>query len=453
LRCATLCSRTSLYMFVYLSFLNVCVRVGMYDVDMQAQRRKKEHWKEEKLAKEEAERVVIDREEAELKRSKRIEAIKRANYILYEQTDKMKGLRSAQLYTDVLEDRKEQLVEKAIKAKWTDDVGGDYYEEMMRQTAEAEAKEVLKDKAREAAIQKNAALQKEQLHDLRERYMAQLRQEKKEGELVIAKSKQEVIEDAEKAAEKSLGARLASEEMTLANQRLKKLQLENSLVEAKEDEKRLADLKKKEQMAIARRDLEAKRFMDKQATRQQMIDKACEVLAQQEQRNNFVAEKQAAEARAKEDSDLASREAKRQWQKNAIEQSRKEVVERKAKLAAQEAEEENDRLARFAKKVEDMDRAEALKQQQVKEKAMNTRYAMEAQMAEKQMWRDADREASLRQDAQTKAVLAEDDVRFRRVAQGVLDEAAAEGKNTIPIEKAMYAKTITLQPASVSMRL
>jgi hypothetical protein len=423
------------------------------NVDEQAQRRKKEHWKVERFAQEERERVVVDRAEAELQRKTRIDAIKRANYILYEQTDKMKGLRSAQLYSDVLEDRHEQLFEKAVKAKWTDDVGGDYYHEMMQQMAAAEAKELLKDQARQAAVDKNAALQQGQLKDLRARYMSRLVQEKREGELVIAKSKQEVVEDVEKAAEKALCARLASEEMTLANQRLKKLQLELSLVEAGEDEKRLRDLKAKEHMAVARKELEAQRFLDKQATRQQMIDRACAVLAAQNQKTNFIAEKQAAEARAKEDADLAARAAKREWQRRAIEQSRQEVAERKAALASRDAADERDRRLQFAAKVDAVDRVECAKQAAARARAHDARHAVEAQILDKQLWRDAARDAALRQDAQTRAVLAEDDVRFRRVAQGVLDEATAAGKNTIPIEKAMHAKTMTLLPASVSMRL
>ena len=82
---------------------------------LEAQRRQKENWKIEKLDREEQERQQIDREEAELQKRLRIEAIKRANTILYEQTDKMKGLRSAQMFTDVIADREEQVAERCIR--------------------------------------------------------------------------------------------------------------------------------------------------------------------------------------------------------------------------------------------------------------------------------------------------------------------------------------------------
>jgi len=357
------------------------------------------------------------------------------------------------MYRDVLADREEQLVEKAIKAKWTDEVGGDYHHVMLKQMAEAEAKEVAKDAARKAANDHNAALQQVQLSEMRKRYMTRLQQEKKEGELVIEKSKQEVIEDAEKAAERSLQARMASEEMSLANQRLKKLQLELGLKEAEEDARRQAELKAKEVMAVARKRLEAERFMQKQATRQKMIDRACEELASKASKDQFIAEKQAQEARDKEDADLAAREAKRQWQKEAIDKSRAEQLARRKALAETEAAEAADRLERHRAKVERMEREEYEKVAAARKRAADCRGAVEGQIAAKQSLREYERAMALREDAQTKAVVAEDDVRFRRIAQGVYDEAAAEGRNTIPIEKAMFAQTITLLPASTSMRL
>ena len=84
-------------------------RVSHWPNTLQATRAKKENWKMEKMAVEELSRQKIDREEAELQKRLRIESIRRANTILYEQTDKMKNLRSQQMYSDVLADRTEQV--------------------------------------------------------------------------------------------------------------------------------------------------------------------------------------------------------------------------------------------------------------------------------------------------------------------------------------------------------
>jgi len=65
---------------------------------LEATRRKKESWKQERLAKEEAARKVIDAEEAELFNKSRRAALERAKTIVYEQQDKVKNLRSQQMY-------------------------------------------------------------------------------------------------------------------------------------------------------------------------------------------------------------------------------------------------------------------------------------------------------------------------------------------------------------------
>jgi hypothetical protein len=420
---------------------------------LEAQRRKKENWKVEKMAKEEAERVAIDKKEADLQRRLRIDAIKRANHILYEQTDKMKGLRSAEFYSDVLADREEQLKEKSIKAEWIEQAGGEYHELMMKQLHESNLKAEKEEQERKAFLNKNAKLQKEQLNEVRDRYIKRLTQEKLEGEMIIEKSRQELIEDAEKAAQRQLQSKLAAEEMAIANSNLKKLQLEMKVKEAKEDNKRQDELRAKEQMAVSRKRLEAKRFIEKQNIRQRMIDKACEELSQKTATTNAVMEKQAKEARDREEVELARRAAKREQQREAIDKSRAEHVMARKHLAAKEAFEEAERIKNYKLKMEQLERDEVEKQLKLAEKARNVRNAVEAQILDKQALKDAEREIALREDAQTKAILDEDDLRFKRIAQAAYDAAAAEGKNTIPIEKAMHAKTITLLPASINMRL
>ena len=51
-------------------------------------------------------------QEAELRKTQRLESIRRANELLYEQTDKMKMLRGQMLYSDVIVTREQQIEEK-----------------------------------------------------------------------------------------------------------------------------------------------------------------------------------------------------------------------------------------------------------------------------------------------------------------------------------------------------
>lgn len=405
------------------------------------------------MEKQEAERVNIDKQEADLQRALRIDAIKRANHILYEQTDKMKGLRSAQFYSDVLADREEQLQEKEIKAEWVEKAGGVYHEMMMKQVAEDEKIAKLKDIERKEFLNKNSQLQQKQLKEVRQRYINKLNEEKIEGELIIEKSRQELIEDATKASERSLKAKLAAEEMAIANQNLKKIQLELSLKESEEDYKRQEELKAKELMAVRRKKLEAKRFIEKQNIRQRLIDKACVELENKSKQTNYVMEKQAKEARDRENEELKRRYEKQELQKKAIDKSRLEHVTSRKLLKEQLHKEEEERALRYKIKLEQSEKEEVMKKQALYQKGLDVRKAVENQISHKLTLKEMEREVALREDAQTRAILEEDELRFKRIAQQAYDEAEAEGKNTIPIEKAMFAKTITLLPASVNIRL
>ena len=60
--------------------------------------------------------------------------------MLYEQTDKMKTLRSCQLYAEVISDRAEQVVECRERKKVTKKEDEEYYKLLMEQLAESESK-------------------------------------------------------------------------------------------------------------------------------------------------------------------------------------------------------------------------------------------------------------------------------------------------------------------------
>jgi hypothetical protein len=60
---------------------------------LEAMRMKKETYMKDRADAEEAQRREVDRGEAELRKQSRVETIRRANDILYEQTDKMKMFR------------------------------------------------------------------------------------------------------------------------------------------------------------------------------------------------------------------------------------------------------------------------------------------------------------------------------------------------------------------------
>merc|ERR1719240_1383502 len=117
-------------------------RVSHWPNTLEATRKKKENFRFIKAEQDEKQRQEVDRQEAELQKKLRIDAIKRANTILYEQTDKMKNLRSCQMYCDVLADRAEQAEEKRLMKQWEVEREAGHHESMCRQISESEAREV-----------------------------------------------------------------------------------------------------------------------------------------------------------------------------------------------------------------------------------------------------------------------------------------------------------------------
>lgn len=77
-------------------------RTAKWPNTLEAMRQKKDRWKKDKEEREEEVRRKIDEEEARLQLEARTRQIERANALLYEQTDRMKTLRSKQLLADVV---------------------------------------------------------------------------------------------------------------------------------------------------------------------------------------------------------------------------------------------------------------------------------------------------------------------------------------------------------------
>lgn len=72
---------------------------------MQAKQEKKLQWKAERRAREEAERERLEAQEEALEAAEKRETLARARALLFEQTDAMKTLRSAQRYAAILKAR------------------------------------------------------------------------------------------------------------------------------------------------------------------------------------------------------------------------------------------------------------------------------------------------------------------------------------------------------------
>ena len=380
----------------------------------------------------------------------RISAIKRANTILYEQTDKMKNLRSQQMYCDVLADRAEQAEEKRLMKTWEQERERAHHEAMLSQITESEAREKAETEARAAKNREIAEMQQLQLGEYRQLYVRRLQQEKEEGELLLKKAEEDVLEDHERAAERSLKARMQCEEMTLANSHLKGLRSELQQAEAREEAKRKEDLRKQEALNNARMTLEKNRFETRQAIRQRMIDRACEDLARIKNTEEVRLEKQMQEKREQEDALEALRAERAARQAAAIDRSRQMQLQLKAEKRRAEREQTAAMVTHWKAKNEAIEKEEAEETGARRLKNLEIRATQEAQMHEVRARKAGEKAARLAADEQTLAVMLEDDERFKAVAADELAKAVAEGKRTHMIERALNAKDVTLLAATGS---
>lgn len=121
---------------------------------LEAKRKERLLWKTRKEEEDEERRRAQDREEAKLRAQQRKETKERANELIYERNDKVKALRSQQLYVDVIADRERQIIEKEAAEKVALEEEGRWHEFTMAEIRQAEQEE-----ARRAAERRQKAVQ------------------------------------------------------------------------------------------------------------------------------------------------------------------------------------------------------------------------------------------------------------------------------------------------------
>lgn len=394
----------------------------------------------------EAERQAVDRKEAEIQKQKRMGAIERANMLLYEQTDKMKMLRSAQLFSDVMQDRAYQVQEQKMMQEM-EKVRDDRFLAIQNAlVAEGDAKEREESRKREEKNQLMAKQQQEQLQEFKQAYIDRLLLEKREGELIKIKVADDMVKQKEEEARRKREAIQAALDTKIANQQLEELRSEQAKEEAKIEAKRKAEAAYKEHQAARTKKQKALRFAEKQRLKQAMIDRATEQLKQLKLANDNREEKQAAEARAAEDAELERRRQRRERQQEAIDRSRAMQLEMRRRRKQKDAEANQMMAQHWRERNEQVEEEEKAEEMERLARNIKVRQHLERQMAQQRRGKMEERAARLLADQETMNMLGEEDKRFMRLAEAELQEAEAEGKNTVPIRKAMLAKDKTMMP-------
>lgn len=331
---------------------------------LEALRLKKESWIKDRAEQEELKRQEIDRQEAELRRTLRLESIKKANDLLYEQTDKMKLFRSQELYADVVHtrfqqmDRKKQVkeVEKVEEVK--------YHEEIMRRVKEGDEQEKRKIEEQQKKIEEVKVSRFQQREEARLRREEEMRKNREEGMRMKKEAQERLEEDLREFERKQKVAAETNLRMLKANEDLKLVRLEMKEKERLAELERDAEVAKIDHRKKMLKHLEQVRFEKAQETRQQIIDAAVKQLALKQNTEEAILEKQVQDLKDKEDAMLAAKAEKNERIKQEIIASRLAQIEARENEIRRRHEEEDVLVQRWRRENEEAIQAEAEKARQ-----------------------------------------------------------------------------------------
>jgi len=417
---------------------------------LEALRLKKESFLAEKAQREEEARQEIDRQEAEIRRTTRLELIKRANDLMYDQTDKMKGLKSQKAYADVVYDRLKQVEEKKI-AKEAERVWGlQFHEAILKRVADGEAEEEAKKKKHHDMIKVLAVARKEQVDEVLARRAAEAAEANAIGQAMRRQAQKQIEDDVVAMEAKQRRIEESNAAMVVANERLKVVREEIRVKEKEAEEARDAEKEVIEGRKIALKALEKRRFEKAQETRQKIIDAAVKQLAAKSNADQALMNKQADEIKEKQDQAFALKEAKAKKQREDIHRSRQEMMASKEEILNKQYEEED----RIVKLWNEANQAEIEKERQkeisAREKVVRLKSINYADAVKAQRKKVEDRIIQLEQDKLLRDIGSQDDDKFAEICKAEIMRYASQGKPVYTLMRALETTEPPLLPAKTS---
>ena len=197
----------------------------------------------------------------------------------------------------------------------------------------------------------------------------------------------------------------------------------------------------------ARAALEKKHFEDRQRVRMKLIEDATRNLNAIKQQEDRVLEKHKEETEAKYIKDQAYRKDRARRQYEAIDKSRQLQIQLRNSRAASEKQSATLLAEHWKHRNSEIEAEEAKEAKDRWDKNWEIRRSQESQVNSNRRRKAEERAGELLRDEQTKAVMAEDDERFRDFAQREIEHFKARGKKTFLLERARDAVDIQMLAA------
>ncbi|NXC50104.1 CC173 protein, partial [Penelope pileata] len=396
----------------------------------QAQRKLKA--KKLREEKEEEERKLLDLEEAQFQAAKRKEAIDQAKTYLYYQNERVKGLHSALLLTEVLKERDAQVEFKKLKS----DVNRQKDEEAERERIEAIRRE--QEKAHQRYL-KRVALARDQLEQIKERkHQADLAklEEEREGE-EIQKLCQLYQLELQKEMEKEQKEKVESQRLYhehVANQKIIKAVEEQKQME--EDDRIRVHFKAKQTIAKLMKEKEAEMRRLTQEHQDKIIRQLTAQMGEALKMEEGRIARDIAKKEAEREKEEKEKEAKKKAALESIAKYRATVVKRKLEKEREEkAEGIKERHALMEKNRIYLETEEAKKQRQ-RDASIEVQKFQIQQMAEKKAKEQQEKQADLDYKAQTELIALHREREFQKYAKQVIESESTTTHHLYPLLKA-----------------
>ena len=385
-----------------------------------------------------------------MRRVARLEAIRKANDLLYEQTDKMKLLRSQQLYADVLYTRQFQLEDKKRAKEAIKEEDKKHHEYIMESIALGEKKEKEKLEKQKRLVEEVKVSRQQQLEEVHAAREVAREKVIQEG-LRMKREAQERLE--EELRNHELRQQMIAEsnaKMVIANEELKKVKDEIRAKEKAAEEERDKEIAKIENRKQTLKRLEKERFEKAQVTRQKLIDTAIQLLAEKSNTEEKLLAQQMQDLQDKEDRLLAEKKARDEKFREVVAQSRVDQIEAREAERRRQFEEEQRLVRKWREENEEAMQAEIDKQRRKREETIKFKKGQYDDGLEAARRRKEEKMLEIEQARFLHSIRGNDDARFVELCKQEIERNVALGKPVYTLLRALdYSQPILIPAKTV----
>lgn len=366
---------------------------------------------------------------------------------MYDQTDKMKMLKSQRAYADVIHYRVSQVDHKRKVQEEEKVWSGTFHEEILRKVAAGEAEEAAKKAKLDAQKKVIAVARKEQVDEVRAKRAAEVAEAVAIGEAMKAQAKKQLADDYEAQVQKQIRIAEGNAAMVVANEKLKAVREQIKEQEAAAAAMREAEKDIIEARKVALKALEIRRFEKAQETRQKIIDAAVRQLAAKSNKDQAILEKQVAEGQEKMERIQREKEERLRKNQEDCHISRQEMIASKRRLE-EEAWALEDKMVKMS--LEANQREIEKEEEKVRLQHENTLKLKKIQYQEGLLANRRKVEARIIELEQAKILQSmgnQDDDKFAEICRAEISRYAAEGKPVFTLMRALETTQPALLPA------